>query len=51
MIFLSHNYKDKNVVERVALALREVYGQNKVFYDSWSIQPGEGIVDKKWAKE
>lgn len=46
MFFLSHNYKDKNVVERVALALREVYGQNKVFYDSWSIQPGEGIVDK-----
>lgn len=46
MIFLSHNYRDKVVVEPIALKLREIYGQQNVFYDSWSIQPGEGIIDK-----
>ena len=46
MIFLSHNFKDKAVVEQVALKLRSIYGQPNVFYDSWSIQPGEGIIDK-----
>ena len=46
MIFLSHNYRDKAIVEQVALKLRSIYGQDKVFYDSWSIQPGDGIIDK-----
>lgn len=46
MIFLSHNYKDKPIVEQVAIKLREIYGQDNIFYDSWSIQPGEGIIDK-----
>ncbi len=46
MIFLSHNYKDKPIVEQFALRLSEMFGQDKVFYDSWSIQPGDGIIDK-----
>lgn len=46
MIFLSHNYKDKPFVEHIANQLLEIYGQDKVFYDSWSIQPGEGIIDR-----
>lgn len=46
MIFLSHNYKDKPVVEQIAIRLKAVYGQDNVFYDSWSIQPGDGIIDK-----
>lgn len=46
MIFLSHNYNDKPVVEQIALKLRAIYGQQNVFYDSWSIQPGDGIIDK-----
>lgn len=46
MIFLSHNYNDKPVVEQIALKLSAIYGQNNVFYDSWSIQPGQGIIDK-----
>lgn len=46
MIFLSHNFNDKAVVEQIALKLRVIYGQNNVFYDSWSIQPGDGIIDK-----
>lgn len=46
MIFLSHNSNDKAVVEPIALRLREIFGQDNVFYDSWSIQPGDGIIDK-----
>ncbi|WP_421387253.1 toll/interleukin-1 receptor domain-containing protein [Agrobacterium tumefaciens] len=46
MIFISHNHYDKPVVEPVALRLRDIFGQDKVFYDSWSIQPGDGIIDK-----
>lgn len=46
MIFLSHNKKDKNIVEPIAIKLAAVFGKQNVFYDSWSIQPGEGIVDK-----
>lgn len=46
MIFLSHNRNDKPIVEQIAVRLKEVFGQNKVFYDSWSIQPGDGIVDR-----
>lgn len=46
MIFLSHNYKDKPLVEPIAIKLYEIFGQDNVFYDSWSIQPGDGIVDK-----
>lgn len=46
MIFLSHNHKDKVLVEQVALRLKDIFGQDQVFYDSWSIQPGDGIVDK-----
>ena len=46
MIFLSHNYNDKDVVEQIAVRLREVFGENNVFYDSWSIKPGESIIGK-----
>lgn len=46
MIFLSHNYKDKPIVEPIAIKLSAVYGVDNVFYDSWSMQPGEGIIDK-----
>lgn len=46
MIFLSHNSKDKIIVEPIAIKLREVFGQDNVFYDSWSIEPGDGIIDK-----
>lgn len=46
MIFLSHTQVDKPLVEKIAIPLALTFGQNKVFYDSWSIQPGEGIIDK-----
>ncbi len=46
MIFLSHTHADKPVVDVIAQRLAAVFGQEKVFYDSWSIQPGDGIIDK-----
>lgn len=45
-IFLSHKHEDKPVVEPVALRLREILGEDAVFYDSWSIKPGDGIIEK-----
>ncbi|GLI20473.1 hypothetical protein GGQ86_002244 [Xanthobacter flavus] len=45
-IFLSHNYNDKPIVEPVAIILASIFGADAVFYDSWSIQPGDGIIDK-----
>lgn len=45
-IFLSHTHADKPVVEPIALRLREIFGEDQVFYDSWSIQPGDGIIEK-----
>lgn len=46
MIFISHNSKDKPLIESIALALAKAYGTDNVFYDSWSIQPGDGIIDR-----
>lgn len=38
MIFLSHNGKDKDVVEPIAVRLKDVYGEENIFYDSWPIR-------------
>ena len=45
-IFLSHKHEDKPLVEPIALRLKEILGEPAVFYDSWSIKPGEGIIEK-----
>lgn len=46
MIFISHTRADKLVVQPIAERLAAVFGQDKVFYDSWSIQPGDGIIER-----
>ena len=46
MIFLSHNSKDKPVVQKIALHLERALGKENVFYDEWSIQPGDSIIEK-----
>ncbi|QDJ07675.1 Hypothetical protein HVPorG_04854 [Roseomonas mucosa] len=46
MIFISHNHADKPVVGQLANRLADIFGQEKIFYDSWSIQPGDGIVGR-----
>lgn len=45
-IFISHNCNDKAIIEPIAIKLASIYGKDSVFYDSWSIQPGEGIIEK-----
>jgi len=37
---------DKPLIEPVAIRLGAIFGQNQVFYDSWSIKPGDGIIDQ-----
>lgn len=46
MIFISHNHNDKGIIDSIAVRLAEIFGQDQVFYDSWSMQPGDGIIDK-----
>lgn len=46
MIFISHTKSDKSLVEPIAEKVAEVFGEQNVFYDSWSIQPGDGIISK-----
>ena len=46
MIFLSHTSADKPIVEQIAIRLRNIHGPDAIFYDSWSIQPGDGIIDR-----
>jgi hypothetical protein len=45
-VFISHTHVDKALVEPFALRLADVVGKDAVFYDSWAIQPGDGIIDK-----
>src|SRR5690242_3748225 len=45
-IFLSHTKADKPLVEQIANRLAKLYGQESIFYDSWSIQPGDGIIER-----
>ena len=37
---------DKPLVEPIALKLAAIFGQDQVFYDSWSIRPGDGIIER-----
>lgn len=46
MIFLSHNWNDKPIIEQFDQAFIKVFGRENVFYDSWNIQPGDGIIGK-----
>ncbi|WP_175057313.1 toll/interleukin-1 receptor domain-containing protein [Streptococcus salivarius] len=46
MIFISHNHKDKPLVDMIARQLEISFGRDNIFYDSWSIQPGDSIIGK-----
>lgn len=46
MIFISHQHKDKDFVSEIAFNLEKVYGEDKVFYDDWSIKPGDNIIGR-----
>lgn len=45
-IFISYNHKDEVLVDRIARELNLHFGRNNIFYDKWSIQPGEDFIGK-----
>lgn len=46
MIFISYNHNDESLVDMVARRLELEFGRNNIFYDKWSIQPGDSIIGK-----
>lgn len=46
MIFLSHNYLDKEFVGSFATDLGNIFGKEKIFFDEWSIEPGKNIIER-----
>lgn len=45
-LFISYNHNDKLLVDTVARRLELEFGRNNIFYDAWSIQPGDSIIGK-----
>lgn len=46
MIFISYNHNDQQLVDMVARQLEVSFGRNNIFYDKWSMQPGDSILEK-----
>ncbi len=46
MIFISYSHKDKSIVLPIAEAMKKVFDDEKIFFDQWSIQPGDSIIEK-----
>ncbi len=46
MIFISYTHKDRRIIEPIATQLGSVFGTDQIFYDRWSIQPGDSLIDK-----
>ena len=45
-IFISYNHKDASIVDMISRRLELEFGRNNIFYDAWSIQPGNSIIGK-----
>lgn len=45
-LFISYNHNDKEIVDSIANRLSDIVGKDNIFYDQWSIRPGDGIIDK-----
>lgn len=44
MIFISYNHNDKDLIDMIARRLEVEFGRDNIFYDGWSIQPGESTI-------
>lgn len=44
MYFLCHASSDNEIVDPIAKAFIKEFGEDKVFYDRWDIQPGDSII-------
>lgn len=45
-IFISYNHNDAGLIDMIARRLELEFGRNNIFYDAWSIQPGDSIIGK-----
>ncbi len=45
-IFISYNHNDDVIVDMISRRLELEFGRNNIFYDKWSIQPGDSIIGK-----
>lgn len=45
-LFISYNHKDAALVDTIARRLEIEFGRNNIFYDAWSMQPGDSIIGK-----
>lgn len=45
-IFISYNHTDATIVDMISRRLELEFGKNNIFYDAWSIQPGDSIIGK-----
>ena len=45
-IFISYNHEDEKLVAAITRRLEIEFGRKNIFYDKWSIQPGDSIIGK-----
>lgn len=45
-IFISYNRNDKVLIDTIARRLEIEFGRDNIFYDAWSIQPGDSIIGR-----
>lgn len=45
-IFISYNHTDAQIVDMISRRLELEFGRDNIFYDAWSIQPGDSIIGK-----
>ena len=45
-IFISYNHNDKQLIDTIARRLELEFGRNNIFYDAWTMQPGDSIIGK-----
>lgn len=45
-IFISYNHKDELLIDTIVRRLAIEFGKDNIFYDKWSMQPGDSIVGK-----
>lgn len=45
-VFISYNHADASIVDMISRRLELEFGRNNIFYDAWSIQPGDSIIGK-----
>jgi hypothetical protein len=46
VIFISYNHLDDLFVDKIANILKIRFGEDSIFYDGWSIKPGDKIIAK-----